>query len=243
MCIPHKGKRYGLERINKALLHISILFVICCSLLPFGFVSANDREVGGKDIVSFAKEYLGCSYRHGATGPESFDCSGFVYFVFDHFGVELSTSSSSYYYSPEEYGEIVDEDDAKKGDIISWSGHVGIYLGKGKVLHALNSRTGVCITDVSIFRNSRGVSNPPHHFIRVDVNAALLAERAKSTPAKDAARAERSARFTGEIKPLPEIDHEARAVRREAVLEIIADKADSSVRPEAFSSARDKRVS
>ena len=228
-----------MERFNKAILSIIIVTIICGLCVPFASAGNTYKEVSGKDIVSFAKEYVGCPYRHGATGPNSFDCSGFVYFVFKNFGVTLTNSSYPYYSSPEQFGEVIDEKDAKKGDIISWSGHVGIYLGKGKVIHALNPREGVCITEVSIFRNSRGVSDPPHHFIRVDVNAAILKERSQTTPAKEAARAERSAKLIGETEPATDIDHEVRAVRRDAVIEIIAGKADPTVRTEVFSSIRD----
>ena len=43
-------------------------------------------------IIAFAKTKLGCAYRSGGTGPNSFDCSGFMYYTFDHFGIRLGRS-------------------------------------------------------------------------------------------------------------------------------------------------------
>ena len=170
MCIKHKGKRFVLGKFNKSVLFISVLIIILCSISPAAFAKSEKKmKTDGERIVSFAEKYEGCSYVYGRRGPNAFDCSGFVYYIFQHFGVTLSASSSDYYYSPEEFGTVVKESEAKPGDIISWEGHVGIYIGDGKVIHALNPRKGVCVTDVSEFANRRRVSNPPHHYIRVDI--------------------------------------------------------------------------
>lgn len=221
LCNKHKEERLDLSKLNKAILLLSILIISICSVAPVGNAVKKDR-VTGKDIIAFAEKHLGKPYRHGATGPNSFDCSGFVFFVFNHFGVELSTSSHAYYNSPEEYGKLIDEKDAKPGDIVSWSGHVGIYIGKGRVIHALNYRSGVCETEVEIFRNSRGVSNPPHHFIRVDVNPAPIQKNISSTPLKDAVRSARSDKLTVTKESIA-AEAESRLFRKAAVIATMKD--------------------
>ena len=49
----------------------------------------------GDEIVAYAKQYLGCKYVYGGSGPSTFDCSGFTMYVFKHFGVNLSHSATA----------------------------------------------------------------------------------------------------------------------------------------------------
>ena len=125
-------------------------------------------ETTGSQIVEYAKTLKGCSYKYAARGPKCFDCSGFVYYVYKHFGFTVPTSSSSYT-NLSKYGKKVTGDsNAKLGDIVVWSDHVGIYTGNGKVIHSLNSKKGVCETVVKDFVNTKGVKNPSHYYLRVN---------------------------------------------------------------------------
>ena len=122
----------------------------------------------GEQIVEYAKGYLGYPYVLNTHGPNSFDCSGFVYYVFkEKFGIELSTGSSDYWNNPGAFGTVVSESEAMPGDVVSWSGHVGIYIGNGQVINALNPSSGVCIIKVNAYCNSSGTQNPPHKYIRI----------------------------------------------------------------------------
>lgn len=80
-------------------------------------------------IEDFGMELLGTPYVYGACSREAFDCSGFVYYVFQHFDVEVPRSSSQF----EDFGEEVSIESVKKGDILVFLsptrdaiGHVGI---------------------------------------------------------------------------------------------------------------------
>ena len=124
-------------------------------------------ETTGSQIVEYAKKFEGCSYRYNGRGPKCFDCSGFVYYVFDYFGFTLPNSTAGYSnYS--QYGtKITDDSKAKLGDVVVWKGHVGIYIGDGKVVNALGTTTGVCETTIKEFVNSSRVKNPSHFYLRV----------------------------------------------------------------------------
>ena len=113
----------------------------------------------GQDIVNFAGRYLGYKYRWGGTSPETgFDCSGFVYYVFKHFGITVNRVASD----QASNGVHVDAAAIQPGDILcfysgsSYIGHVGIYIGNNKFIHASNSTTGVIISELSGYYATRG---------------------------------------------------------------------------------------
>ncbi|MDE6752105.1 MAG: C40 family peptidase [Eubacterium sp.] len=124
-------------------------------------------ETTGSQIAEYAKTFKGCSYKHAAKGPKCFDCSGFVYYVFKHFGFTVPTSTDGYSNASKYGTKITGDANAKLGDIVVWSGHVGIYIGNGKVMNALGTKTGVCETEIATFVNSKRVKNPSHYYLRV----------------------------------------------------------------------------
>lgn len=117
----------------------------------------STRDVGGysssnlgQNIANYAMSLVGKPYVFGATGPNSFDCSGFVMHVYKKFGINLPRTSQSQAY----YGTRISRNELKPGDLIfsntySSLSHVGIYVGDGKFVHAANSRTGVTISGVN----------------------------------------------------------------------------------------------
>ena len=82
-------------------------------------------SIAGNAVLEEAAKYVGSPYLAGGTTPAGFDCSGFVSYVYAQLGVSLPRSSSSYY----NIGTRVSAADARPGDLIVSSGHVGIYAG------------------------------------------------------------------------------------------------------------------
>ena len=143
--------------------------------------SAGSDSVSGSEIASYARSLAGRSYARGGKGPNSFDCSGFVYYVYKHFGISMPSSSSAYFNSPGSYGKVVSASEARPGDIVSWNGHVAIYLGNNAIVHAATPAKGVCVmNDLRRFVKN-GVRNPKHYFIRV-VGGTSSSESVSSEP-------------------------------------------------------------
>ena len=86
----------------------------------------------GSTVVAAAYSKLGCPYVWGASGPNSFDCSGLVMWCYAQAGVSLDRYSGSQGQS----GAIIPLSQAQPGDILWKSGHVGIYIGNGQYIHA-----------------------------------------------------------------------------------------------------------
>lgn len=102
----------------------------------------------GEEVVNYAKQYLKCKYVYGASGPSTFDCSGFTMYVFKHFGISLSHSATA----QSKKGTYVAKENLQPGDLVFFKdyqtmdgiGHCGIYVGDGNFIHA-SSGTGYCV--------------------------------------------------------------------------------------------------
>lgn len=100
----------------------------------------------GADVANFACQFVGNPYVYGGTSLTSgADCSGFVMSVYANYGVSLPHSSTSLRRS----GYGVSTSEMQAGDIVCYSGHVGIYIGGGRIVHASNRRDGIKISNVS----------------------------------------------------------------------------------------------
>ena len=113
----------------------------------------------GKRVAEFALKYVGYDYLYGGKEPETgFDCSGLVYYTYGCFGYRLDRTAAA----QAKNGEHVEPDALEPGDILcfyndgSWIGHVGIYIGDNKFVHAQPSATGVVVTELSGYYASRG---------------------------------------------------------------------------------------
>ncbi len=109
-------------------------------------------------FITIAKTKIGNKYTSGGKGPNAFDCSGFVYWCLNKAGIRQSYMTSSSWQISKKYKRITDIDDLQRGDVISFKGHVGIYLGNNQMISALNKASGVCIsTTNSFYRKNRFV--------------------------------------------------------------------------------------
>ena len=96
----------------------------------------------GADVVAYAKLFLGNPYVYGGTSlTNGTDCSGFTMSVYAHFGVYLPHASSA----QPSYGTAVSYAEAQPGDLLFYSGHVAMYIGGGKIIHASTTSTGIII--------------------------------------------------------------------------------------------------
>jgi hypothetical protein len=106
-----------------------------------------ERKFGVK-VANYAKRFRGVPYAWGGSSPRTgFDCSGFVRYVYQHFGVSLPHSS----YGDMSRGRRVVRKYLKPGDLVFFNGggHVGIYVGHHKLIDALHSGTVVHISTMS----------------------------------------------------------------------------------------------
>lgn len=111
------------------------------------------ETVTGNQVVEYAKKYLGYKYVAGGSSTKGFDCSGFTTYVFKHFGISLNRASKGQIKN----GVAVEKSKLQAGDLIIFNnesnsaiGHVGIYVGSGKFIHAANKKEGVTITELSM---------------------------------------------------------------------------------------------
>ena len=111
----------------------------------------------GQEIAKFALQFVGTNYCWGGTSPDTgFDCSGLVYYVYQHFGYTLNRVAA------DQAMNGVHVDNLEPGDVLcfysgsSYIGHSGIYIGDGKFVHSANSSTGVIVTELSGYYSTRG---------------------------------------------------------------------------------------
>lgn len=114
-------------------------------------------EGGSNKAVQLAKSKLGKPYKWGATGPNSFDCSGLVYWVAKQLGKSIPRTSSQ----QSNFGQAVSKNNLQAGDCVFFGSpvhHVGIYVGGGQYIHAPQTGDVVKISNLSSrrdFHNAR----------------------------------------------------------------------------------------
>lgn len=101
----------------------------------------------GQAVADFACQFVGNPYVWGGTSlTNGADCSGFVMSVYANFGVSLPHSSAA----DRHVGSAVNGlENAQPGDLVCYSGHVGIYIGGGQIVHASSAKTGIIISSAS----------------------------------------------------------------------------------------------
>ena len=100
--------------------------------------------VSGQSVADYAVQFVGNPYVWGGTSlTKGADCSGFVMKIYEAYGVKLPHSS----YKLRSSGYSVSSSEVQPGDIICYSGHVAIYIGDGKIVHASNKKDGIKITN------------------------------------------------------------------------------------------------
>ena len=106
--------------------------------------SVSSTGVSGQAVIDYACQFVGNPYVWGGTSlTNGADCSGFVQSVYAHFGINLPRTT----YDMVNSGYAVSYEEAQPGDLILYGdcSHVGLYMGDGNIVNALNSDKGICI--------------------------------------------------------------------------------------------------
>ena len=145
--------------MKKIILRLAVLVAMASAAVTMN-VHTKTKEVQaasrkGQQVVKYAKKFVGNKYKYGGSSlTKGTDCSGFTRGVYKKIGKSLPHSSSA----QRRYGKKVKGGikNAKAGDLICYSGHVAIYMGNNKIVHASNSapypRGGIKISNNARYR-------------------------------------------------------------------------------------------
>ncbi|TND08061.1 MAG: NLP/P60 protein [Bacteroidetes bacterium] len=162
--------------MKKAAVFFACVFLVFAAKLqaqePLRPARTDSAWAKNDSIVFFAQQYLGTPYKYGSCNKNNggFDCSGFTYFVFSHFGISIPRSSRDY----EKLGTAVKPEEARRGDLILFTGtkstkgvgHVGIVISNPgeplRFIHASSSKNhfGVVVTEFA-------ASHYPKRFVKI----------------------------------------------------------------------------
>ncbi|MBQ7481852.1 MAG: C40 family peptidase, partial [Lachnospiraceae bacterium] len=114
-----------------------------------GSYSASGSGIGA-NVANYALQFVGNPYVYGGSSlTNGTDCSGFTSGVYRNFGVSLPHSSGAQRSMGYSVGGLAN---AQAGDIVCYSGHVGIYIGGGQIVHASTAKTGIKVSNAG-YRN------------------------------------------------------------------------------------------
>lgn len=123
------------------------------------YFDSNGILNNGLGIIVEARKHIGKKYLYGGNGPDSFDCSGFTKYVYNKMKITLYRIT----YDQVKQGKAVKLSELKLGDLVfsngtaTSPGHVAIYSGNGKVIHAANSKKGVLEEPIYGFLTARRI--------------------------------------------------------------------------------------
>ena len=170
--------RGGRINISNGLYHIDLLVANRTEANKFGrrrgkavigvTESSSDGSSGSSNnstankAVNLVKQQLGKRYVWGAIGPNTFDCSGLMQWVYKQYGVKLRRTSGE----QSRYGKTVSKSSLQPGDLLFFStngtgkvSHVGMYVGGGNMVHAANPTKGVRTDSINSSYYSKAFTN------------------------------------------------------------------------------------
>lgn len=134
------GKGY----VKKEYVKVGYKFGVAKTVEQFNAGDTGDGD--GSSVLSYAQQFVGNPYVYGGSSlTGGTDCSGFVMSVFAKYGIYLPHSSAAM----RGYGREVSYSEMRPGDVVCYSGHVGIYAGGGRLLSALGKKWGITYNDVN----------------------------------------------------------------------------------------------
>lgn len=100
----------------------------------------------GSAVAQYALRFVGNPYVYGGSSlTDGADCSGFVMAVYRHFGITMAHDAGV----QRTYGREVSPAAAQPGDLVCFYGHIGIYIGGGQIVHAVNEGMGIAVTGMT----------------------------------------------------------------------------------------------
>ncbi len=133
----------------------TLTIFLCCSFIFAKEYSEDEAKKIRAAVVANVKTYIGCPYRTGGIGPDTFDCSGLIYTVFsDAADIQMPRSVKAIYAA----ATIVSAEELEEGDLVFFKttgdgsiSHVGIYIGRNQFIHAASdgSNTGVIVSSLN----------------------------------------------------------------------------------------------
>ncbi|MBO5302476.1 MAG: C40 family peptidase [Lachnospiraceae bacterium] len=112
-----------------------------------GNAATESNSSLGQRIANYALQFVGNPYVYGGTSlTNGADCSGFVMSVYKHFGISLPRTSGEQGRCGTNVGGI---GNARPGDLVHYSGHIGIYIGNGQIVHASSAKTGIKVSNAN----------------------------------------------------------------------------------------------
>ena len=149
--VTEKGARAAAKKTLSLML---MIFCLCCVKLCAEDTTPAEAQVMREKFVAESKKYVGSPYVYGAVGPDTFDCSGLVYFVArESIQKQLPRTAKALY----NYCRIVPDKDKEIGDLLFFKTnntapitHVGIYIGNNQFISAISDgpNTGVIISSL-----------------------------------------------------------------------------------------------
>ncbi|MCW6086700.1 C40 family peptidase [Clostridium sporogenes] len=145
-----------MRKIGKLKKFMLLLLVTVFVSTGLTLKNVKVQAASGQSIVEYAKKFIGTPYVWGGTTPSGFDCSGFVQYVYRNAaGIELPRDT----YGQLEVGTPVSQSDLQPGDLVfPNTGHVGIYVGGGQMIHSPHTNDVVKISSVYKFYTARRIS-------------------------------------------------------------------------------------
>jgi peptidoglycan DL-endopeptidase CwlO len=131
------------DRTRFALLFVVIVSTVAARAGGALGAPIDLRRDANTEIVRYAKHYLGVPYSYGGTSPATgFDCSGFTRYVYAHFGIDLPHYSGAQFALGRRVTGAL-----QPGDLVFFDGlgHVGLYIGDGRFIHAPHTGASVSI--------------------------------------------------------------------------------------------------
>lgn len=141
------------RRVLLLLTAITIILPLCLTS-----VTANAFSIRGLKVVNYAKKFLGVPYVYGATGPNSFDCSGLTSYAYRNvLNIEIGRTTHIQITK----GTSVSKNELEPGDLVfPHDGHVGIYVGNNQFINAPQSGDVVKISPITKYYAGRRIITP-----------------------------------------------------------------------------------